>query len=43
METTDKTLSDFLDTNYQPTAYQQYKNALFYLEQGDTQYIYIKL
>ena len=40
METTDKTLSDFLDTNYQPTAYQQYKNALFYLEQGDTQYIY---
>lgn len=40
METTDKTLSDFLDTNYQPTAYQQYKNALFYLEQGDTQNIY---
>lgn len=40
METTDKTLSDFLDTNYQPTAYQQYKNAFFYLEQGDTQNIY---
>lgn len=35
-----ETASDFLDTNYQPTAYQQYKNALFYLEQGDAQNIY---